>query len=572
MILVKKVILLIFLGPLAAWASLNLPEPAEMLNKARGGQSALRDVILDLEFNISELRDPVTFNKYFFILDELQSLAKSSDLEKYYPQIVEKLGLNMVSNGLRWLDVTQDSPEKLGYYIKWMDGDILARFQGVIEYQISMIKDPMSLMNMANTLEVLLPQIDQKTANLPYVQIGFRHLISDAAVALLKKEGVSEDQISVLIKKLIISSSLSEYLNHLNKSLYTLKNEDKIKGHLYISRLHQLYIQAGKLSDGPPPNWLLNDIGDSLCQILLLMVRYEEVVSLEEMSLILKDLSLRRLEGLAQQWMAEDINFSPNYMDQFLKLSRALIKSLETAGLKKDAEDLSKWLSQKAAPIMAQKINIEGFYELRNDKGEVWYFTIVFARKDYLVASLASIKGDVYKNFYNVIFSTLDNCFVASEREQNAEIQQNPPIKFWINEKEEIKILDLFSRNGSPILAGHKIQNFDNLSQNIQSNPPPADGVFQGTLVLPDGHKIQVKLIVTLFEGYSLGRIDAENLTVDFNIGSKGTDGTLLLTSGRSTGSWMQIRAIVTTDGLKARVIIGGRGQSETISILKRIN
>ncbi len=76
---------------------------------------------------------------------------------------------------------------------------------------------------------------------------------------------------------------------------------------------------------------------------------------------------------------------------------------------------------------------------------------------------------------------------------------------------------------------------------------------------------------MTSFNGYTLGRLDSENIVVDFNIGSKGTDGVLILTSGRKLGaSWLQLRGHMTEDGLQVYAIVGGRGQGPVCTLLKR--
>ncbi|UYL07247.1 hypothetical protein B9G69_009330 [Bdellovibrio sp. SKB1291214] len=81
------------------------------------------------------------------------------------------------------------------------------------------------------------------------------------------------------------------------------------------------------------------------------------------------------------------------------------------------------------------------------------------------------------------------------------------------------------------------------------------------------------RVIVTAFNGYTLGRIDSKVLTVDLNIGSKGTDGVIIMTSGRNIGSsWVQIRANVTAYGLDAYIVVGGQGQAKTMSKLKRVS
>ncbi len=570
--LFKSIILVALIsGPLMAWASLNLPTPEVLLKKAGQNRTALREVVLDLEFNVPEMRDPATFEKYFQLLDQLQSLSVSSGLEEFFPLIVNNLGLNMVSSGMRWLDATKDSPTKLAYYIKWMDAETLARFLGLVEYQMDVVKDPVRLQMMAENLEAVLPLVDQKASSLPYVQLGFRRLISDSAVALLKTETLSAAQVSIWLKKIKISSSFSEYLDYLNQGIYSLNPNNKTFGHVYLNRLSQLSIQANNMSESAP-NWLLNGVGDSIMEVVLRMVRFNEVFALPEFSNALGTLRTRHLQGLAQQWMAQEKLPAADYVEHYLQLSRILIERTKTVGLKKESDDLSKWLSKAAAPVMAQQLNLEGQYLVKNEKGEKWFFTVAVAKENSMVAALADAKGLVVKPFFNVSFNLQDDGFVASERDPDLDHEQNPPVKFSVDKNGQITVTDPYVRSGSRVLKGHKIQSFTDLWKTANVNAPTADGTYEGSLFLPGGNEIKVRLVITTFNGYTTGRIDSDNLAIDLNIGSQGNDGVVILTSGRKVGrSWFQLRANVTDKGLNAYTVVGGKGQGIACTFLKKI-
>ncbi|WP_347357700.1 hypothetical protein [Bdellovibrio sp.] len=571
--LLKSLVLIALFSPMMSWAAINLPEPADLMEKAAQSRTSLRDIILDLEFNIPEMRDPATFDKYFATLDRLQVLSVETGLEEYFPNIVKTLGLNMVSNGMRWLDVTKDSSTKLGYYIKWMDADSLARFLGLIEFQMSVVKDSSRLMALSQNLEAVLPLVDEKASTLPYVQLGFRRLVSDAAVALLKTESLSEAQVAVWLQKIKISSSFSEYLDYLNQGIYSLDRNNKGAAHIYLSRLSLLLIQASNMSE-VAPNWLLNGIGDSLSEVILRMVRLEETFKGAEFSTALNSLKTRHLQGLAQQWMAQEKLPSDVYVDHYLALSRELIAKLQAVGLKKEADELAKWLSRVAAPVMAQKLDLEGHYKLTNDKGEVFFLTIAVAKENTLIAAMSDSKLMVERTFFNVSYNLKDDGFVASQREPDTDSDMNPPVKFTIDSKGQITLVDLFVRTGPRTLKGTKVQSFTDLWKTAKLSAPSADGTYVGSIFLPNGTEMKVKVIITTFNGYSMGRLESEGgMDIDLTIGSQATDGVVILTSGRNVGaSWFQLRANVTEEGLNAYVIVGGRGQGTACTFLKRID
>lgn len=567
----KHLLLLCVVAPSLAFAALNLAAPQDLLKKAATNRTALREVIMDLDLNISEMRDAVTFDKYFALLGELQKQASKTNLDQYYPNAVEQLGLHMVSNGMRWLDLSKDSSEKVQYYVTWMDADALGRLLSVVEYQLDVVKDPAALQKITANIDAILPLVDQKSSTLPYVPAGFRRLQSDIAVTMLKQNQMTSEQNQFWISQIKISSSLSEYIDILNQGIYALGTKNKADGHFYLSQLLLLNKQTTKLTDSSPA-WLVAGLGDSTIETLLRMVRFEENISAEEFTAAVNSLSLRHVQSLVQQWMAQDTIPSGKYSAKYIELSRMLVDMSRAKGAAKDSDDLAKWLGQKSAPVLAKEQNLEGEYALTDKKGRSWKFTVAVARENMLIAALSMQGGVVYKAFFNVAYNVKGTGFVASQREQDVDHDQNPPIKFDYKNG-VMTVQDPFGRDGMTTLTGKKVQNFTNMWGTAVANPEYAEGIYEGTIYTPQGKPFFGRVIVTAFNGYTLGRIDSKNLTVDLNIGSKGTDGVIIMTSGRNIGSsWVQIRANVTAYGLDAYIVVGGQGQAKTMSKLKRVS
>lgn len=569
----KSLFAILFFAPWVASAALNLAEPEVLMAKAQENRIALREVLLDIEMNIPEMRDQPTFEKYFFMLDGLDSLAVSLKLDEIYPKMVSRLGLRMTGVGMRWLDVTKDSSEKLQYYVKWMESDTLARLLDNINYQLSFVKDKALLAVMAKNIESILPLVDERADGQVQLKLGYRRLISDVAIVILRNPNLPSDEVAFWVAKLNTPASVSEYLELLNQDIYSLTAENKENGREYLNRLLILKAQVNTMKDSAP-SWLGNSVADAFVELLLRSVRFELILDKQKFTEALDALTIRSTQSLMQQWSAQEKVPSANYSEYYLAYSQALVAHGRKLSMTKDTDELEKWLARAAVPILAKKLNIEGNYAITDEKGQKWYFTVAYARENMLVAAFGSDNGAIYKTFYNITYSATLGSFVASEREPDTDHQQNPPIKFNVNEKGQIKIVDPYVRVGSNTFTGQKVQNFTDLWTTFQGPVGAVDDAYQGEIILPSGATMKIKLMVTSFDGYTIGRMDsAEGVTVDFNIGTKGTDGILILTSGRNPqGSWMQIRGYLTPEGFKACVIVGGKAQNPKFTLLKRVN
>ncbi len=568
--IMKYLVTMALLSPISSWA-LNLPEPSALLAKAQKSRIELREVLLDIDMNIPEMRDQPTFEKYFYTLDSLNTLSVKFNLDEVYPKMVSRLGLRMVGNGMRWLDVTKDSPEKLHYYVKWMDADVLNRFLDTTTYNLTLIKDRTRLSVMAKNIESILPLVDAKAENQTHLMSGYRRLLTDVAIVTLRDKTLPNAEVDFWIGKLMLPAAIAEYTDYLAQDIYQLNADNKSAANVYLGRLLGLSVQVGKLGSAAP-QWLVNSLGDATTELFLRSVRLEIPFSANQYAQGLALLSGRQTIGFSQQWMAQEKMPRTTYVEQYLMLSNLIVARLKTLGLNRDADTFSKWLAQAAAPIMAQKVNLEGHYALVDEKGNPWFFTVAMAKDTMLIAALADGDGHVFKTFYNISFNVKDAGFVASEREPDTDGPQNPPAKFTIDDKGQIQLTDMFIRTGSGIFKGHKVQEFTDIWKNAKINAPLADGIYQGTIYLPSGTATENRLIITSFNGYTTGRLESDGIDIDLNIGTSGDDGAVILTSGRRQGaSWYQIRAQITENGLNAYVIIGGKGQGTACTQLKKI-
>lgn len=563
----------IFFAPLLSLAGLNLDEPNVLMAKAQQSRIALREVLLDIEINLPEMRDQPTFEKYFYMLDDLGTLGVSFKLDEIYPKMVSRLGLRMTNIGVRWLDVTKDSPVKLKYYVKWMDADALNHFFEIISYELNLVKDKNLLSVMVENVEAILPLVDAQSEGQPQIMLGYRRLIADAAILVLRDSQLPEKEVNFWVGKLNLPASISEYLDTLNQKIYSLNAVNKQEAHEYLNRLLILTNQVDSFKDAAP-SWLARSVEDAIIELFVRSVKLELVFDQTKINLAIKSLDIRSTISLMNQWSANEKPPSAAYADTYLAYSSEISLHARDLGMTREAEEFDKWLSRAIVPILGKKLNLEGNYTLLGDNNKKWFFTIAYARENMLVAAMGDEAGAVYKSFYNVTYNAALNTFVASERESDIDMVQNPPIKFTVNQG-KITIIDPFVRFGSMIYNGKKDQNFADIWATTVSPIGAADGIYEGEIFIRSTAR-KVRLIVTSFGGYTLGRLDSIELglTVDFNIGTKATDGVLILTSGRNTngGTWMQLRGYVTPDGITAAyTIVGGKENSPKLTLLKRI-
>lgn len=551
-------------------AELKLESPDVLLQKASVDLSGLRDVILDLEFNIQEIRDPITFDKYFYIVDDLLQVGIQHQIDLMYPNAVQNLGLHMVAHGMRWIDATKDNPEKMLYYVQWMESDTLARFLALIEFQIHGVKDPARLTMLAKNIEAIIPVTDKKGETLPYVVLGFRRLVSDAAVAMLKTQEMSLEESKRWIGKIRLSSSLAEYVDFLNQKIFSVNSTNKDLSHSYLYFLTLLNQQINNMSE-TAPNWLISSIGDSTTEIIIRMIRFEEKLTLNELSPALEYLKPRQIQNLMMLWMAIEKMPTQSYMANYMEIAKYIHQFALNLEMSKEADDFQKWLARNAASLIVNLEKIEGLYQLKNNKNEVWLFSIANAKENLIVAALTDEAKGITKPFYNVTYDLLNDRFLASSREPDSDYSSNPTIEFRINKDGEITLKDLVARSASSVFTGHRTQEYFDIWSMQERYAPIEDGVFEGLITMTSGQKVNAMLSITRFNNYSLGKLEMDDLTIDLTVGSKGQDGVIILTSGRYVDrSWIQIRGYLENNELKFAMIFGTKGQAPGLMTFKR--
>lgn len=556
-----------------AQADLKLASPEALLAKANRGRAACRDVILDISLNVQEMRDPATFDRYFSILGNLSAIAEKHKLEEIYPDAVKSLGLRMVGNGVRWLSITNDSSEKILSYHDWMNTDTAYVFQSNIELATREVTDNIVLKKLAENTEALMAFADLKFAQNIDLRNGYRRILSDLAAKKLKETGVTSEDYIFWLSKLSTPQAYAVAIDSVHVKTLALSASDKTMSHEYAKSL-KLLAQKALSEAANQPGWLFSQIADVSQELILKNIDLKEPFSAGEFESLMALLTSRHLQGLAQQWTDADRIPDSAYVEHYLELTRKLILQLRKFNLEKEANEVKKFEERLAAPIVGKSKQIEGSYLLTDPKGKKWIFTAVLARQALIYVELADLNGVVNKAYFNITYAVEDDSFVGSEREVDLDPGRNLTLRFRLLGNGEIEVRDLMAPPEIQNLKGTKFESYPDyfpLGTNVGEDP---SGTYKGIVYFGKDFKTEISLIVTGFNGYSLGRATSANgaITLDLNMGTRGTDKVLYLTTGRIRNShWIQLRGMLRDGEFHGHSIIGGRGISKKEFILKKV-
>lgn len=540
-----------------AQAALNLAPPQDLLKKAAQDRRQLREVLLDMQQNIPEMRDPKTFDSYFFILADLQKLADKLQLNAIFPKAVEATGLKMVAHGIRWLDVSQRPLSDALYYQSYADADVMSRFLAELELQVRNLRNSQARLKVvAINLEGMLPAAEKQFEERRDVRISMRQILSSIAIKFLKTEQLTNDEAAFWISKISLPTAYSEYIEALNESVLDTLPKDAAGLSLLSKRLREL----GKkivAETYPLPTYVSAGWGDTSVELVLRSIQGERKFETGEFEGLVELMRSRQLQGLAGQWLSVERLPTTSYSAHYLQLSNVLIARLRAVGLSKEAADVSLHISRMAAPIQATKSQIEGLYTLKSNDGSKFNFVIIRARPNLVYASLEDADGYVTLGFFNVTFDTQRGKFIASQREPDLDATANPTVSFTITPAGEMELEAPIASTGWRQMKGKRTSTFTNFLDDESSTSNPTEGEWEGEMSFRGQEPWKVRLVISKFGLYSIGRLtSAGGLAIDFQTGTAGDLGVVYLTTGRlgHTG-WVHLRAVRRGDYLEGLTI-----------------
>lgn len=558
-----------------AKATLQLESPEELLIRAAANRQSLQDVLLDLQLNVWEMRDPATFDGYFFLLARLEPLAASMKLDEVYPGAIKATGLRMVAHGVRWLDFSQRELQDTSYYLRYADGDVISRLLAETELLVRSSSTPVfqreRLERIIAHLELTLNLCEKNFPLRRDLQISVRTLISTIAIEFLRRSDPADPEIERWIMNLRLPSAYAEYVQELHERTLRLGNSPDAATE--IRRLARGLDLIGRRIESetfPLPSYIPSGWGDAVVELLLRATTAERISELPEFTALIHRLQARQLQGLASLWFSTEVLPDPRDARAVFSLSQILLGRLRSMSLTREADDFQKRVLRMAAPLEAQRIGLEGHYALRSKDGTHYEFTVVFTRDAVLYAALGTTNGAVNIGFFHVIFDYERGVFVASQREPDLDSSKNQSISFSVDARGRITLENHFALAGHAHLSGDRVATFP--SRDSAGSLEIAEGTWEGEMVFKSGGVWKTRLIVTNVGGQLVARLSSDK-GVQLNLSStlSSRSSRLRLTTGRlSQSSWVQLRGEIQGDRLHGVLISGSRGMTTNQFTLRR--
>ncbi len=568
--------LLFFSLGFSARADLNLDSPRVLLQRAAVNKNELRDVINAIDLNLSEMRDQVTFDQYFLLLDDLQELAVRMDLDSIYPNAVRKVGNRMVQKGVNWLDIFKTSQAHLLYYQKWMSDYQTA--SSLLYTAGLQIKDETKLDRLrigADNLEALMKLADQMWPDERALRLLYRTTLSDLASKVLKTEKSSDNQTEFWLAKIYTPDAMSEFTTLLQGQVFELNATNATDVHWILHRLVLVYNHANEPTFGAPES-LNAQIGDSGVDLILKSFRLQEPLADAEFSQLFSMMQTRHSIALAAGWASFGKVPRGIFAEYYLKHAYQFVALLQNRGLTAEALSLSQSIDKKTAAINGHQDDIEGTWMMTDNKGVQWRLVMAYTADDTLFGSFSDAGERYVRPFYNVVYDMKMSRYVAAERSIDADRAVNRLIRFTYEAGGTLKVFDSDAPL-KPLMTAKRVQRYPDLLNNPATTLAPSmDGTYQGRLTIPGGRSSMATLTISVFSGASVGNLQMLEGQYDstFNFGTPADVGVVYLTHGGITGSgtWMQIRAKLGADGiLRGYTIYGGSGMVSTPFAMKKV-
>ena len=564
----KSLIIALFIFPVCiqAHARLNLPPPADLLALAGHGRVELRKAVFELEKNIPEFTRLDEIDGYMRILPDLQALAIRYKLDEIYPRAIPRLGENMFSASMKWLDVRTVPLEQLLFYASYANFDLAYRFADSMESLLIQDQSQKALMIGAENMEALRLFFGKNLPNSASLDNNFRRIISDlAAKYIAQPAGVTNEQVDFWISKLSLGSTFGSVIELFANKIVQLKSTNAQDSHVYLARLILLKKRMDQFASELGAT-IFGSIGDQFSEVLTRMIALEVVFRDGEFETALESMIPKSVKLLTHNFTVPETPPSQKYIPEYTRVAKLLLDKLVALGLTQEAKDLTAYVQRILLPANAAALDIEGEYALVEPDGKRWRYSIIQARRNVYFSGIGAETLDSFKSFLNLTVDFINGGFLASEREPDNDSRHNFTSRFTIDEQGGIKVEDYQSFNTLKTFTGQKVGPFPKFDP-IPKQPLITSGRWVGMIEFLDGAKSKCTLDITVFPGYSLGRLNLYHpdgkikAFLDYGIGGKIIDNTFSLTTGQMySTTWNHLRGAVVDGELTAVMIVGGRG------------
>ncbi|WII71851.1 hypothetical protein QJS83_15410 [Bdellovibrio sp. 22V] len=541
----------------------SLPPAEELLAKAEQGRAQLKEVIDDVDKNLSKMREAKVFDAYFYMLDDLKELATKFNFEEIEPQAIEKLGLRMVERGTRWLVIAECTKDRLLYYHKWMSKDIAVRYMAQVEVEIGSLGASSKTRAAGDNLDALIIYVDGRFPGDTYLKEGYQRILSNIALKQLRQPKVSDEDALYWIGRLQTANSYSEYLSILD--LQVTSTSTKAQLHVYAARVRAF---ADTLEfAGQAPEEFGERLGEVSIELILKFIRMEEPFKSDELEKLLSVLHEGQLHDLSLVWDSFKMVPSDTYIPHYFAASREFVEKLRSFDLLKEVAEVSKKVGTLGAPIMIRLLDGEGRYELRDGKNEKWFLILVKESETKSQAFLWKRGATQGKLYQKVLWDFENSSFVASEKD--SDLSTPSYVKFKIR-KGTVEYVNPFAGTETKSMKGRRTEKFIDYFKDA-SEVIDYSGSYLGKMTDAAGKDFSVQLKVSLQDEFYAGELTiVDGATVSLNHGASKDALALYLTAsqeGQVEGfAHIRLRKIGTT--LRG-VMITPLGGTATLSLVQ---
>ena len=419
---------LIYLISTALLASAQIETPEAYL--LRGGHSAaeLQNVMLDIQINLPSLSTKNDFRKYFSLMPKIVELAKTHRLESIYPGAVAGLGQQMVSYGIRWLDLSVDDAATIQQHLDWIDSITAGQYIYVVSDLIFRKKD-LNAKLLTSNIDLFIDASVNKFKNESYIERGYRDLNSEVALAELKKISAGNDQEFLFwIAKLSNQETLSAYIYSLLERTYLINVTDRAELSFVLNACQ--IIKNTLVSQKIPSSIRIYDsLGEVIIESLDRSTVYSWPLDEAQVKDVMSVLGVAQSLNMANRLSASIYQSIPEMDAQNMLIAEVLLAQLTLQGAPQKAEEFANTFYGSAPAVIRTVQKNEGIYVVKNSDGErndwvvhffrsgteQFIFTLNNKRSRELAVTFFSMNYDYLTDTY-VFFQTSPNSSEASEQ------------------------------------------------------------------------------------------------------------------------------------------------------------
>lgn len=543
---------------------------SSLLGEAQAGRRELLDALLKLKDNVRELRDQKTFDEFFVLLDQFETLADQENLHMIYPNAVGEVGKTMIMHGSRWLKVAHDSEEKILSYMRWADLTAALQFQRQVIEEIDKIKNPELFKKAFSNLQALEAWAAENFADDLYLLPIYQKTISEISFNALTTIDIRDEQEwSFWISGVNNQDSAQDYVAYLNEKILAeqLKAEDAAHWFSLVNALGEQLQDIQRLSSSVRHNF-----GVLFADLTAKAIASEYTIDPTVFNKTVSLLDASSVRSLAFRWTNPEKAPTDQYATTLVPLSKSIYNRSKDLKLGQTALEIERFISGSLSAAFVSQNGIEGTYKLTGN-GRTWKFTILRDSEQRLIAALCDDKGVVCFTFFNVQYNVQDNKFYASERVPDDDFYNNIPAIIEFGDNDSISIELPYAYRVGTHISGHKVESYENYMANPFMDANLMSGTYTGQLKLKSGSREMILILNTLGE-HTVGRMESSDghLVFNFGRGNDGNIGYLYLTTGQnSRRSWTHLRLKqINDDEITGVLISGGKGVLSEVKFTRK--